>query len=265
MGFHSGSPHSLGLAGRSSHELQGDGLKAFLLAAGNGTRLRPLTETIPKCLVPVRGVPLLEIWLDICRHFEIDEVLINLHAHAGSVSQFLRKNGNSVHVRVTEEPELLGSAGTLRANRSWVASEECFWIFYADVLNCADLQGMLREHQRYRLVATLGVNRVPDPTRCGIVTVDEHGIICEFVEKPKHPTSNLAFSGVMLGTPRLFEFIPNCVPADIGFHVLPLLVGRMLAFPIDDYLIDIGTMENYLEAQVTWPGPRNGSLRKRES
>jgi len=229
-------------------------VKAFLLAAGNGTRLRPLTDTMPKCLVPVRGVPLLEIWLEACRRFSINEVLINLHAHAELVRHYLRQNTNGIRVRVTEEPELLGSAGTLRANRDWVAGEECFWIFYADVLNCADLENMLKMHQRRRPAATLGVYSVSDPARCGIVDVSEDGIVREFVEKPQNPTSNLAFSGLMIGTPELLEVIPECTPADIGFHVLPRLTGRMLSFPVTDYLLDVGTMENYLTAQETWPG-----------
>jgi len=89
-------------------------LKAFLLAAGHGTRLRPITDAIPKCLVPIRGVPLLAIWLRLCQQFGIDDVLINVHAHAAAVQDFLRQNANGVQTRVVEEPELLGSAGTLR-------------------------------------------------------------------------------------------------------------------------------------------------------
>jgi len=103
---------------------------------------------------------------------------------------------------------------------------------------------------------------VSDPKRCGIVTVGEDGMIREFIEKPANPASNLAFSGLMIGTPELLEIIPEQVPADIGFHVLPKLGGRMLAFPINDYLIDVGTMENYLTAQATWPG-LDGGLKDR--
>jgi mannose-1-phosphate guanylyltransferase len=113
---------------------------------------------------------------------------------------------------------------------------------------------MLKQHRRRRPAATLGVYRVSDPSRCGIVSVGEDGVIREFIEKPANPTGNLAFSGLMIGTPELIEMIPDDEPADLGFHVLPRLVGRMLAFPIDDYLIDIGTMDNYLKAQATWPG-----------
>ena len=231
-------------------------MKAFLLAAGPGSRLRPMTDAVPKCLVPIRGTPMLSIWLQACKRFGIEEVLINLHAHAAAVSEFLRQDINGPRVRVVVEQQLLGSAGTLRANRDWVMSDEFFWVFYADVLNCADLEGMLRVHQKRKPAATLGVYEVPDPRRCGIVTADSDGVIQQFVEKPEHPAGNLAFSGLMIGTPAVLDVIPSSVPADIGFHVLPQLAGRMIAYSISDYLLDIGTMENYEKAQATWPGLR---------
>jgi len=229
-------------------------VKAFLLAAGHGTRLRPLTDRIPKCLVPIRGVPLLAIWLQRCAGLGIDEVLINLHTHAASVRDFLRQNSDGLRIRVVEESRLLGSAGTLRDNRDWIGSDDLFWVFYADVLNRADLDGMLRLHRQRRPAATLGVYEVPDPRRCGIVRTNEDGVIEQFIEKPTNPAGNLAFSGLMIGTPEMLAVIPDDTPADIGFHVLPRLTGRMLAFPIRDYLVDIGTMENYQWAQRTWPG-----------
>jgi mannose-1-phosphate guanylyltransferase len=229
-------------------------VKAFLLAAGHGTRLRPITDTIPKCLVPIQGVPLLALWLECCNRLGIDEVLINLHAHAAPVREFLRRRGDATPVRIVEEPELLGSAGTLRANRDWIGSDDLFWVFYADVLSCADLEGMLRMHRERRPAATLGVYQVSDPRRCGIVTADQDGVIEQFVEKPANPAGNWAFSGLMIGTPEMLKVISDDIPADIGFHVLPRLTGRMVAFPICDYLIDIGTMENYQKAQATWPG-----------
>lgn len=229
-------------------------MKAFLLAGGHGVRLRPITDSLPKCLVPIQGVPLLSIWLQLCKSIGIDEVLINVHAHAEDVCNFLDRNSSGVAVRVVAEPQLLGSAGTLRANRKWVGSEDFFWVFYADVLSRADFSSMLRFHRQRMPAATLGLYEVPDPRRCGIVKMDEKGVIHEFVEKPEKPASNLAFSGLMIGTPELLDVIPEATPTDIGFDVLPKLTGRMLGFHIYDYLIDIGTMENYQHAQATWPG-----------
>lgn len=229
-------------------------MKAFILAAGEGTRLKPLTDFIPKCLVPIRGVPLLAIWLRLCQQAGISEVLINLHAHAEVVRHFLHSSDHSLRISIVDEPSLLGSAGTLRANRSWVADEDFFWVFYADVLNRADLTGMARLHRERNPAVTLGVYEVPDPRRCGIVSIRTDGVVEQFIEKPQKPVGNLAFSGLMIGTGAFLDAIPAAVPVDIGFHVLPKLIGNMVAYPIKDYLIDIGTMENYQKAQHSWPG-----------
>ena len=113
---------------------------------------------------------------------------------------------------------------------------------------------MLRFHESRSLLATLGVNRVSDPTRCGVVTTSHDSTLQSFVEKPKKSASTLAFSGIMLATPHLLNFIPSARPADFGFHVLPRLVGNAAVYEIPEYLIDIGTKETYETVQRTWPG-----------
>ncbi len=229
-------------------------MKAFLLAAGNGTRLRPLTDKIPKCLVPIAGISMLNIWLELCRRAGIDQVLLNLHAHADIVRKELNQMTKGPRVTAVEEPVLLGSAGTLLANREWVADEEQFWILYADVLTNADLGQMLKFHRNENLPCTLGLTQVKDPRRCGVATFDQRSVITDFVEKPSNPTSNWAFSGIMLASPQILDEVTRPAPSDIGFNLLPQLVGKMRAYPISEYLLDIGTMENYELAQRTWPG-----------
>jgi len=228
-------------------------MKAFLLAGGLGTRLRPLTDSTPKCLLPVQGTPLLQIWFDICRQFGIDEVLINVHSHGDTVRRFIDEHKESLAVRLFEEPALLGSAGTILANREWVKKERSFWVFYADILTTVNLNQMLSFHKSRDQIATIGVHEVSDPSRCGIVQVDERGMVRDFVEKPKVPVGNLAFSGLMLANPPLLDVIPGTSPVDLGFHVLPQIVGRMAAYRIPDFLIDIGTLESYRAAQEIWP------------
>jgi mannose-1-phosphate guanylyltransferase len=229
-------------------------MKAFLLAAGNGTRLRPLTDAVPKCLLPIQGVPVLEIWLNNCRAAGITDVLVNAHAHAGVIRQFAAEQKTGVRMRIAEEPELLGSAGTVAANREFIAGEGSFFILYADVLTNVDLRQMFEFHQQKHLAATLGVCQVPDPTRCGIVTMDKNAVISNFVEKPTQPAGNWAFAGVMVAGPEFFDFLPAQLPADLGFDVLPKMAGRMGAYAISDYLVDIGTIANYQHAQQSWPG-----------
>ena len=229
-------------------------MKAFLLAAGNGTRLKPLTDTMPKCLLSVRGEPLLAIWLELCNRSGITDVLLNVHAHASLVREFVSHLETGPRITVFEEPDLLGSGGTIAANRRWVANEACFWVLYADVLTNGGYMPMLQFHQVHKPVATMGVYRVPDPKRCGIVTLNHEHKITEFVEKPVNPSGNLAFSGVLIGTQAMLEAIPDRSPVDLGRDVLPQLTGHMYAYEIPGFLMDIGTMENYQQAQATWPG-----------
>jgi mannose-1-phosphate guanylyltransferase len=229
-------------------------MKAFILAAGSGTRLRPLTDMVPKCLLPIRGVSLLEIWLENCAAARIDQVLINVHANGDKIKDFARGHTGSVRVTVAEEEQLLGSAGTLAANRGFVDGEEDFFVLYGDVLTNVSLAGLLAFHRDQQLPATLGVYQVPDPTQCGIVTTDAKGVIRSFIEKPDRPDGNWAFSGVMVARPEIIDRIPTKRPADIGFHLLPRLVGQMAAYPISSYLLDIGTLANYTVAQSSWPG-----------
>ncbi len=197
---------------------------------------------------------MLDIWLEICSQAGISEVLLNLHAHADVVSAVISRRKGGPEVLLSEERELLGSAGTLLGNRAWIEGEEEFWVFYADVLTNVNLGRILAFHRSARPAATIGVYRVAEPKRCGIAVFNKDFIVQDFKEKPENPKSDWAFSGVLIGTPRLLDAIPKQAPADLGFHVLPQLAGRMLAYPISEYLTDIGTMENYQAAQSQWPG-----------
>ena len=197
---------------------------------------------------------MLAIWLDLCQRSGITDVLLNVHAHAELVRNFVSDLNGGPRVTVFEEPILLGSSGTIAANRAWVAAESSFCVLYADVLTNVALTPMLQFHQRHGAEATIGVYRVPDPKRCGIVTVDSNHRVTNFVEKPAEPVGNLAFAGVLIATLPVLDAVPDSAPADLGHDVLPRLTGQMAAYEIPDFLMDIGTLENYNQAQVSWPG-----------
>jgi len=148
----------------------------------------------------------------------------------------------------------LGSAGTLLANRNWVKDDSEFWVLYGDVLTTMNFDRMLAFHRSRPAAATLGLYQVEDPRRCGVAVFDEESVVQEFEEKPKQPRSKWAFAGILIATPELFDFIPAHTPADIGYDVLPHLIGRMRGYPITEFLLDIGTIDNYELAQGTWPG-----------
>jgi mannose-1-phosphate guanylyltransferase len=224
-------------------------MRAFVLAAGLGTRLRPLTEQIPKCLVPIGGRPLLAYWFDLFSAHGVDHLLLNTHHLHEQVVKFIESFRTPIQVTLVYEPTLLGSAGTLRANQAFVKDAREFFVVYADNLTNADLTALLQAHRRLGQVATLGLFRTPVPNECGIVVLDERGTIISFQEKPERPLSDLAFAGVMVASPEIFDVIPNQVPCDLGKDVFGRLVGRMSGWELNAYLRDIGTPESYEQAQ----------------
>jgi mannose-1-phosphate guanylyltransferase len=229
-------------------------MKAFLLVAGKGTRLRPLTDTIPKCLVPIKGKPLLRIWLELLKKHGITDVLINLHYLPDMVADYLAKDDSGVKVTTSYEPALLGSAGTVRANRAFVENERCFFIIYGDNLTDVNLTKMAQFHISHNSVFTIGLFRTNKPQQSGIAEIDQTGFVRSFVEKPAYPKSDLANAGIYVSGTGLFDLIPKKSPADFGFDVLPVLAGRMHGYVIDEFLMDIGSFENYETANKKWGG-----------
>ena len=144
-------------------------MKAFLLAAGVGSRLRPITDTIPKCMVAIGGRPLIDIWLDAFGAAGIDEVLVNLHHLPDVVRRHLAGRTGPPVVQTVYEPELLGSAGTLAANRSWLGDDDMFLVCNADNLTDFDLRALISEHRDHSAVATLTVFHSENPSAGGVV------------------------------------------------------------------------------------------------
>lgn len=229
-------------------------MRAFVLAAGLGTRLWPLTCRMPKCLLPVGGRPLLVHWLDLLAANGVDCVLVNTHHLHEQVAEFIA--GLRLPIRVTHryEPTLLGSGGTLRANREFLAEAEEFFVVYADTLTNADLTALLHAHRRMGHVATLGLFRAPVLRDCGVVTLDSEGTVVNFEEKPVRPASDLAFAGVMVGSPPFVEAIPSPIPCDLGKDVFPRLLGHLGGWELNAYVRDIGTPESYAQAQAEMCG-----------
>ena len=228
-------------------------MKAFLLAAGSGTRLRPITDTIPKCLVTVDETPMLDMWIEQLARAGVHEVLVNLHHLAEQVEDHLAGRPQATTVRTVYEPTLLGSAGTLLENREFVTGEDMFIAVYADNLTDFDLRLLMDAHLASGALATLALFRAPDPRSCGIVELRD-GVVASFEEKPEHPHGDLANAGVYAFSPDVIDLVRAPLPRDIGKHLLPELVGRARALTIGDaYFADIGTQEALARARREWP------------
>ena len=239
-------------------------MKAFLLAAGKGTRLRTYTDNLPKCLMPIQGKPLLEIWIDLFIAHGVDRVLINTHHFAGQVVQAAEglAGQKAIEIDTVYEPELLGSGGTILKNRDFIDAGEDFLIAYADNLTDINLSAMVAFHRNQKAAGkllTMGLFRTEHPEACGIATLDASQTVTGFEEKPENPEGNLANAGIYVATYNVLEACREIRQRvsdnifDFGFHVLPRLVGQMGGYEIKAYLTDIGTVEAYERALEEWP------------
>jgi mannose-1-phosphate guanylyltransferase len=228
-------------------------MKAFLLAAGVGSRLRPITDEIPKCMLVIDGRPLLDIWLDALAGVGADEVLVNVHHLPDLVRRHCATRTGPPAVRLAFEPELLGSAGTLAANRQWVDGEEMFLACYADNLTDFDLRSLVEAHRRNGAIATLTVFHSERPSAGGVVELDAAGTVTGFQEKPSEPVSDLVNAGMYAFHPSVLEMIGGDPPTDIGYDLLPQLVGQARAMLVEGYFRDVGTVDAYRRATQEWP------------
>lgn len=235
-------------------------MKAMLLAGGRGERLRPLTDSLPKCLVPIAGEPLLGIWLDLCARHGVDDVLVNVSQHAGLVRQFLSRYSGLPRVTLIEEEAPRGNAGTVLAQRRFLNEDDSFFVLYSDNLTTANLGDLWRFHQTHHDPVTMGVFRTAYPQMAGIVTIDGDHRVLDFVEKPAAPASDLANAGIYVLRQAVIERIPPGGIVDFARDVFPRCRGEMRAFQIHDYLLDIGHPAALARAQAEWPHERRAAL-----
>lgn len=228
-------------------------MKAFLLAAGIGSRLQPITNTTPKCMLPIGGRPLLDIWLDAFDRAGIGQVLVNLHYLPDVVRRHLAGRAAPPAVCTFFEPQLLGSAGTLVANREWVNDDEFFLACNADNLTDFDLRSLIKAHQEHDMVATFAVFPSKNPSAGGVVELDASGIVTGFTEKPQYPVSDLVNAGIYAFQPSVLDEIKGTPPHDIGYNLMPQLVGRARVVRVEGYFRDIGTPDAYRRALEEWP------------
>ena len=228
-------------------------MKAFLLAAGVGSRLRPITDVTPKCMLVIGDRPLLDIWLDAFDGAGVDEVLVNLHHLPDVVTRHIAARTAPPTIRTFFEPELLGSAGTLLANRQWVCGEELFLACNADNVTDFDLRSLIDVHREHGAIATLAVFRSQQPSTGGVVDLDATGRVIGFVEKPSEPVSDLTNAGMYAFHPSVLDEIDGTPPNDIGYDLLPRLVGRARAVMVEGYFRDVGTADAYRRAREEWP------------
>ena len=227
-------------------------MKALLLAAGFGTRLRPLTDSIPKCLVPVCGRPLMAYWLELLIGEGIQPVLVNRHYLANQVKDYIDESPYSHSVVTHYEEHLLGTAGTLLRHRDFFDGDRIF-MAHGDNLSFFSMKDFLKSHEnRPRgCEITMMTFEAEVPESCGIVELDDANVVRAFHEKVANPPGRLANGAVYIMEPSVLAFLESLGEEIIDFstEVLPKYLGRIYTFHNDCYHRDIGTSESYEKAQ----------------
>ena len=226
----------------------------MILAAGLGTRLRPLTDTLPKPLLPIAGRPLIVWNLLLLRRHGITDVIVNLH-HLGQMIEQALGDGSQFGMRLaySREPAILGTGGGLKQAEPFFGGE-AFLVVNGDTLFELDITGMVSAHREHRALATMAVRADPDPDRWGAVELDGARRVVRIVgrgKQPEGPTEKRMFAGVHLMHPRLLA----SVPAGRESSIIEAYVGAIqagepvAAFELSGYWSDIGTPERYEEAK----------------
>lgn len=227
-------------------------MRALLLGAGLGTRLRPLTDTVPKCLVRIHGKPLLDYWLDLLFEADIERVLLNTHWLSDKVETHIASSKWRERIDLVYEPELLGTGGTIKANADYFENKAAL-VAHADNLTDFDVRGLINahEHRPPQCLMTLLAFRTDHPQSCGILELDENDIVIGFHEKLADPPGNLANAAVYVLPPEVIEDPKSFqnLFVDFSTEVLPKLMGRILAVETKGYHRDIGTLESLQRAE----------------
>jgi mannose-1-phosphate guanylyltransferase len=239
-------------------------MRAVVLVGGFGTRLRPLTDSIPKSMLPIAHVPLIARLVGGLERGGVDAVTLALGFRPEPfVAAFPDARCGGVALDYAVEPEPLDTAGAIRFAADHAGIDDTFVVVNGDVLTDLDLGRLVATHRARAAEATIHLIAVDDPTAFGVAELDESGRILAFVEKPAPGTepSNLINAGTYVLEPSVLDLIEPGRPVSIERDTFPRLVGRgrMHGVATDDYWIDAGRPELYLRANIDLINGRRGA------
>jgi mannose-1-phosphate guanylyltransferase len=226
-------------------------MRALLLAAGMGLRLLPITASRPKCMVEINGRPLLDYWLELLFEAGIERALVNTHWLPDQVTTFVQASRWADRIDLVHEEELLGTGGTVLANREWF-HERPFIVAHADNLTDFGVRSFVEAHRARpagHALTMLGF-RTDTPRSCGILELDERGTVIAFHEKVDDPPGNLANGAVYIFEPEVVDAIAAMgrPVVDLSTEIIPRFIGRILCVETRGYHRDIGTPESLGQA-----------------
>ena len=231
-------------------------MRALLLAAGYGTRLKPITNHVPKCLVEIDNRPLLSYWLSQLSTEKIDKILLNTHYLPEMVEEFIEKSEFKENIQLVFEERLLGTGGTILKNRDFF-NKKSFLVAHADNLTLFNLDQFIAAHlnRPSSVEITMMAFDTDAPQSCGIIETDKNNIVIQFHEKVSNPPSNRANAAVYIFEPTIFNFLEKLgkTTIDLSTEVLPFFMGKIQIFHNSIYNRDIGTNESLKTANDEFP------------
>lgn len=228
-------------------------MKAFILAAGLGTRLKSLTDKTPKPMLPVGGMPLLEHQLRLLKKYGVKECIINLYYFPEQIKNYFG-SGEKIGLKITyiTEKTLSGTAGPIQKKSSFF--NEPFIVMYGDNLTDINLEKLKIYHYKKGGLVTIALYHEKHPETKGVVITDKNDKVLSFKEKPKKEeiTTHWANAGIYICEPEILKYIPKKKFFDFGYDLFPLLLQKnkpMFGYKMKETLLDIGTPETYALAQ----------------
>jgi len=226
---------------------------AFILAGGKGTRLKPLTDTTPKPMIPVKGKPILEYVIELLSKHQIKEVIIALGYKGEQIKEYFGKGEKfGLNIQYVEEKISLGTGGPLRLAKNLIKEE--FLMFNGDNLTNINLNDMYSFHKKNNAFATIALSSVKEPKNFGVIEL-EGNKIKQFMEKPINPKSNLINSGTYILKPEVIDMIPKGFSL-IEKDVFPKLSeqGKLFGYVYNGQWFPTDTIERYETAKKEWKG-----------
>ncbi len=231
-------------------------MRILLLAAGLGTRLAPITNTVPKCLVEIDGRPLLGYWLELLGKNGFKDILVNLHYLPQCVKEYVAQSPYDANITTVYEDKLLGTGGTILNNKAFFQGGPIM-VVHADNLSLFDPRAFVAafENRPPQVDITMMTFRTDAPETCGIVELDRNGVVQAFHEKVKNPPGNLANAAVYILAPAVMTFIESLGKTEVDFstEVLPRYLWRINTFENTVYHRDIGSMKSLEIARSEFP------------
>ncbi len=236
-------------------------MKAVILVGGEATRLRPLTQNIPKAMVPVLNRPFLEYVIRNLHSHQVRDIILTQSHFASPIKDYFQ-DGSQFDVKLTYviEDSQMGTAGAVKNAGSYLNST--FLVLNGDIFNYLDIMAMIAFHRASKAMATISLTPVADPTSYGLIETDAANKVTRFLEKPapEQVTTNMINSGTYILEPEILNLIPSGARFSFERDLFPLLLEQgepVYAYPSNAYWIDIGTTEKYLKLNLDLLGDSN--------